>query len=628
MKLRALRALVVLGAVACTSADVYTVTGAEPYRPDRIAIVGRLCTEDTTGSKFPVKVLVMVDTTQPLALADPDGYRFCGAGSACSPGSIERMVARNRNAQNVSFGFVGITNVARPVVPVQTTFCNPLPCDGQQFFPARDIDVDLVRAALSVPSGSQPDVVNAISQAESFIIADMTRSSAGEVLRTRYIVFMLLGTAPKDNPTPDQLGGRVLALKNFVYSRGALEFRLHTALLYFGERTIDRGTPAYNCHPQTGSTACTCGGGCASDDGNYCGVCCEVENLGAGYYENLYDRGKDAYRSMAFAGDGLFRELTCAPTIDFQIDVATTSVHLMRKDIIAYNLNVRLSTKGPAIDSDGDGLTDAEEEAADPATDPLNWDTDRDGISDRLEFRAFPRQDPTEPRDRPAACGPYDPSFGPIDRDRDLLNDCEEGLLQTNASIPDTDGDGLPDALEFFSGTVPTSAVDRLLDFDGDGIINAQEVIEHTNPRSNDGAWRGAEAYRSTISDLGRRTVAAMEDSPQLRAVSFRSASPNVVGGASLLIWDPGSQELSWCDARQLIPPPWTPVPTPIDNGTGVYTLYCTNPATGEQISIEVFVVVPWLPDATTEVYPLISVSERNCYDVRISNIKLMQTQP
>jgi hypothetical protein len=349
---------------------------------------------------------------------------------------------------------------------------------------------------------------------------------------------------------------------------------------------------------------------------------------GFGDWDNWNDTARSVYSSMAFAGDGLFREFECPALVEFRLDQATTSVRLKRKDIVAYNMNALLGREGPVLDSDGDGLTDDAEPAATPATSPLTWDSDGDGLSDRLEFRAFPRQDPMNPNDRPAAC-PDPALLGLIpDQDLDMLNDCEEGLLQTSSTIPDSDGDGLPDALEFMSGTVPTSAQDRLLDFDGDGVPNAQEVLEHTNPRTNDGRLRGSEGYRTNIVDLGVRTVATMEDQPELRAVSFRSASPNVAGGAGLLRWTPGSPgTLEWSDARWQINPRFDPVPRELDNGTDVYTLYAENSATGEQISVEVFVVEQWLPDVPTEVYPHISISERNCYDVRISNIKLMQTQ-
>ena len=188
--------------------------------------------------------------------------------------------------------------------------------------------------------------------------------------------------------------------------------------------------------------------------------------------------------------------------------------------------------------------------------------------------------------------------------------------------------------MEFLGGTIPTSADDRLLDFDADGIPNAQEILEHTNPRTNDAVLRGAEGYRNEIKSLGVRNVPTMEDPDDLRAVSFRKASHNVIGGQAVLRWHACDQTLAWSDARHQGTPQFVPVPVPID-GTGVYTLYAKAEDNGElieQIWAELHVTVPLLPtcDEVTEVtvFPLITVSDRNCYEVLISNIKLMETKP
>ncbi len=641
--------LALIMAASCTDADVYTSTGAEPYQPDRLALSGRLCTEDTTGSAFPVKVLVMVDVTQSMFAADPEYYRFCGPPN-CAPGSIEALINRNRNRGNVSMGFVAVSSLSKPVLPVPSCV-NPdgTPCNPQRFFPARDVDAAEVQARLAVPTNNRPDVLNAISQMESFITSDMSRATAGEVLRTRYMVYMLYAGAPPATTPLAEFGRQVERVRNLVYAQGALEFRLEVGHLYYGPRSIDQtvsADPPYQCQPAPGPAICGCGGTCdgSTHSPTYCGVCCDLEVRGANNLEGDYTRAREIYSSMAFLGDGLYRFFPCPPNIRFDLDQATTSVRLVRKDIVAHNLNVRLTASGSSLDSDGDGLTDSEERGA--GTNLRVYDSDMDSLSDRLELRAYPRQSPLDPNDRPGACP--DPLIDGIwDEDSDLLNDCEEGLLQTSRSIPDTDGDGLPDALEFMAGTVPTSADDRLLDYDGDGSLNAQEVLEHTNPRAFDGRQAGAEGYRTQVADIGRRNLAVMEDSPDLRAVTFRWASPNVASGPAYLRWDCASRTLEWTDARKcaawagvcLSTGPagacFAPTPVPIDD-SGVYTLYATHSTTGEQVSIEVFVVEEWLPDnnpaecpgGEVVICPLLIVSDRACYDVKISNIKLMQTAP
>ena len=135
----------------------------------------------------------------------------------------------------------------------------------------------------------------------------------------------------------------------------------------------------------------------------------------------------------------------------------------------------------PGTDSDGDGLTDAQEvfygsdpdeadtdgdgindfrELVDFGTDPLNPDTDDDGINDFNEIFIYD----TDPLN--------------LDTDGDLLYDGGELVFETEPLDPDTDGDGLTDGEEaYFTLTDPTNP-----DTDGDGISDFIETINGTDP--------------------------------------------------------------------------------------------------------------------------------------------------
>ncbi len=68
-----------------------------------------------------------------------------------------------------------------------------------------------------------------------------------------------------------------------------------------------------------------------------------------------------------------------------------------------------------------------------------------------------------------------------LDTDCDMLSDAQEGLLGTDPSEPDTDGDSLPDGLEVFHwGTHPLCS-----DTDGDGIDDGTEVAGMSAPGSS-----------------------------------------------------------------------------------------------------------------------------------------------
>jgi len=599
-------------ATACTKADIYASSG-EDLAADRLTITGQLCTEDTAGARFPVKVLLLIDGSLGMFTADPNAERLAARHG------VRALLARYRDQAHVSFGFVALGDSSTAV---------PQP-NGQRFFRPADPEVEQAIAALQQPLGMRRSIEAAIAQAESFITSDIAGASAGATLRTRYLVYLLVAGPPAPAEPLAVLAHDVEHLRALVRAQGALELRFDVGYLYYGPRTLDRGDNPYRCFSpgDAAAPACSCDP-TAHGSASYCAVLCD-----APADETAAEQARSVYQSIATVGEGAFVEFPCATSVNLDAAVATPSVRLVKKDLFAFNRSMRLTPAGPATDSDGDGLSDEEEGIV--GTDPLLYDTDGDGLGDGLELRAAPVQNPLDPRDRPSGC--VDPALvTPLpDRDLDLLNDCEEGLLLTNPTLPDSDGDGLIDSLEFLTGMVPTSASDRLLDFDGDGVANGAEVLAHTDARGNDGALGQKLGYRTSVTSLGFRPVAAMEDSVVLPGVFFKSAGPGVVGGQAVLIFDACANTLAWSDARRQSSPALEPLPVALDHGRGLYTLPAQATLADGTIvaeaSIEVEVYPELLPlcagGGVITATPLVSVSMRSCYDLRVSNIKLVLTR-
>lgn len=157
----------------------------------------------------------------------------------------------------------------------------------------------------------------------------------------------------------------------------------------------------------------------------------------------------------------------------------------------ATSVNTPIPTQEPAqptveptvsvvVDTDGDGLSDEDEEIL--ATDPNNPDSDGDGLEDGYEV--------------------YTSGTLPLvfDTDSDGLPDGDEIFtFGTNPSSPDTDGDAMDDYLEVIDfGTNPNSG-----DTDGDGINDYAEIdATFTNPlvfdTDDDGVGDGAEIDAGT----------------------------------------------------------------------------------------------------------------------------------
>ena len=154
----------------------------------------------------------------------------------------------------------------------------------------------------------------------------------------------------------------------------------------------------------------------------------------------------------------------------------------MPDDLVVYLGAYRVQMMGSSLDlttvsacagfgdSDGDGLSDYEEETL--GTDPNNADTDGGGVDDGQEVLAG--TDPLDSGDDFAA---------PLDTDGDGLSDAEELVLGTDPALADTDGDQLTDGQEVnVYGTDPLHR-----NTDRDGLNDYVEItFKGTDPRNPD----------------------------------------------------------------------------------------------------------------------------------------------
>lgn len=142
------------------------------------------------------------------------------------------------------------------------------------------------------------------------------------------------------------------------------------------------------------------------------------------------------------------------------------------------------------LDSDNDGILDAEEELF--GTDPFKADTDGDGLNDKFELEAGLDPLKTDSNDN----GILD---GDEDIDEDKLSNLDEQKNDTNPIFEDTDGDGLTDYDEIkLYNTNPNDE-----DSDKDGLSDYDEIELGTDPNNADsngnGIKDGEESFDTSI---------------------------------------------------------------------------------------------------------------------------------
>ncbi len=134
--------------------------------------------------------------------------------------------------------------------------------------------------------------------------------------------------------------------------------------------------------------------------------------------------------------------------------------------VIEKNPEFNSTWVGEFVDTDADGLSDISE--ATLGTNPAKKDTDGDGLIDGKEVNVFL----TDPLNRDTDGGGKQDKLE-IAENRDPLDPSDDSGV-----VPDSDQDGLSNALEASLGTDPDN-----WDTDGEGLGDGVEIIQHgTNP--------------------------------------------------------------------------------------------------------------------------------------------------
>jgi uncharacterized protein YegL len=463
---------------ACTDAGLEPARGDQgTVFDDELHLHADMCLTPASDASFPVKILFVVDTSDSMSVTDRDAKRTA---------AVAKVIERYQAQPAVKFGVIAFDSRIDKLT------------DGFTASP----DLSAIESRLST-ADRLTDYQGALSAAYQMISEDVVASSAAERARSKYVIVFFSdgtpdpqcsaqvtvcgsGTCPAhqhcragvckddylictvarkdwatafDPPLPQDLYpdldlgadynqmsqilrsvDDIIGLQDF-YRVG--EIRLHTAFLYDPEAASDPLAIPFGLD---------------------------------------HDGGVELMTAMAEHGFGTFTEFSAATSIDFlNINYTSFKEENGLAMVLATNLNVLDSGEGLRVDSDGDGLSDQSESGLTcvglnaTCADPL--DSDGDGYTDLFEERnRVSGFDPKDPKK------PLTPCDSKSDLDGDLLRDCEEEFLKTDPRLPDTDGDRIPDGIEFRLGMDPLNRDDAYDDPDRDGERNIDEVKAHTNP--------------------------------------------------------------------------------------------------------------------------------------------------
>jgi len=609
----------------CTDAKLFGQRG--PTTADKVALKGHLCTSDPTERSFPVRVLFLVDTSVPE-------YTSLRADS------LER-VTRQFSTPNYSYGII------RYAGPLKGTTCGLRNLTPDGFTKNLEDAIAGVRCADVGNPGR--NILDALSLANSFISGDVLKTPLGLRSRTKYVIVLLSNGPPSVNlgalwcsgiappimdpamcqqaffdefcddakPPPAsceryQYTRIVQELKDFTLANGAQEFFFHSVY----QRDPDQAAAGMDDMPATDLMS-------------------ELALIGGG---SLF-----RYPGMEICDTALGDARGC---VFSSINIDSTQAVFQRKQMIVSNRSALATPKGLKPDSDQDGLSDEDELML--GTSPILADTDGDLLSDRVEHllrrvgldplvdqNLIPNGWPVE---CPRPGSPSPKAFPPDqDLDGDRVSDCEEILLRSNATLFDSDADGIADPLELRMGTNLIDD-DALLDTDADGLANIDEHRLHLDPLARDPNTDKVYAYDFTR-ELEADVMAFTQPLPVTGVTILSTGPASTEGRASVYYQAPPDPSLevgpdnpasiAWRDPQDSTVTgmdrgrgPSVPI-----TGDGIYVLYSAGSLPGDaELSVTVEVTSYLLPTIEVKTDVRLRQSRRSCFDFRVSDILLVPT--
>ena len=576
---RILLSVITLGVLAgCTEASLYS-PAAPRKEADRLALTGRVCTEDPLEARFPLRVILLVDQATGLLYSDFDP-------ASQRVDILRELVQIGVGNPELQFAIVGYAGRPKKLAPTEGDFTkNP----GELFnavttlsLPENCIDVDLCR-----------DWGEAIRTARTLIEGELALAPAGKRVLTQYVVLHIVAGAPV--PLAD---GASCCPDDDVQCQDAnmgpswgCETTLNSdAVASMRDLVLDAGAAGLRYHT------------------------IQLASVNAPMGEN--DNIQGVLQEMSFAGGGTFQRFDNIAGLSLPaVNVLNILTTLESKLLIAANINAIPGPEGPVLDSDGDGLTDVEEEAA--GTLPTLRDTDGDGVSDNVEILSG--LDPLT-AEIPKACENVNLL---ADQDLDGLTDCDELLLGTEPTLVDSDGDGMPDRLEVV-GSIDYVAPDAEADTDGDGVNNGDEIAQHSDPRSTDVRLHLPFGYRYEIEDEGFITELSAQDPTLITGVHFEAVSDGTTPGLGTLYYNAAEQTLAWEDANDPDPGPRVSV-----GMGGEFELWSSSFAevqgdAGKRVFVTIDAAELSPQDVTENVRVIFR--DRQCLTYTIRNMRLLET--
>jgi len=482
------------GGVSCSNPPLEKVPPPVTTVDNELALQGQVCSSPPSNAVFPVKILFLVDVSGSMIVTDPAKVRVQGVNS---------VINKYQGLPGVEFAVIAFSSAI-----VQVT-------NGFTATP----DLAAIDTAIS-QADNLTDDQGVLGAAYETLSTDMIASTPAERARSKYIIIFFTDGVPDPicsadttpcGPPPMTCAPGTHCDPTTILTAGSQQQEHYVCDPDYLICSVPKKqwasafnpplNPALYPQLQAGANYNTTPQILASVD--------QIMQLQSQYHVgsitlntnflfpvnalsnplavpfNLDRPAGDALLSaMAAAGNGTFQEFTQDTQISF-LNISFASLLVQNSIVQSYASNQLADETGSAylLDSDGDGLSDAQEEKLGTcvrlsAKCPTPWDTDGDGYSDFVEVQyktsGFDPRDPTKPA---TPCGPPG-----VDSDGDGLMDCEEAFLGTQQLNPDTDGDFLSDLTEVRHGMNPLDPTDAYGDINRDGILNEAEIKMGLSP--------------------------------------------------------------------------------------------------------------------------------------------------